>query len=192
MTLDAIPQLAARRVCATIHGCARSRLSPTVFPTFLQADSHPASDAVVTIWQVRLRWKRRYLAAHRCCEARPVAGARLGDPHGSMQPAGGDGQHGVARGRVARHEIATHGPMQQHCRCRLREQGQHIGRRYKDIPTTNQSSQRQQRSHERNDLALHCTRRLEMGLWKSDSVSSGLKQPKRPTTPIVTTATVNQ
>ena len=42
--------------------------------------------------------------------------------------------------------------------------GQEMGRRHQLIPSTNHSSQRRQRSHERHDLARLGTRRLEMGL----------------------------
>ena len=54
-----------------------------------------------------------------------------------------------------------------------------MGRRPRHLLTTNQIQQRQQRSHERHDLARHGTRWLEMGLYGKRS----LKQQTRPMTP---------
>ena len=62
-------------------------------------------------------------------------------------------------------------------------------RRHQLVPTTNHSSLSQQRSHERHDLARRGTRRLEMDSMEGNSVSSGLAQQMRPTTPIATTTT---
>ena len=44
-----------------------------------------------------------------------------------------------------------------------KKMGQEMGRRHQRIPTTNQNQQRQQRSHERHDLAHYGERQLEMG-----------------------------
>ena len=57
-----------------------------------------------------------------------------------------------------------------------------MGRRRQFMPT--QSSQRQPQSHKRHDLAHRGTIRDSM---ESDSVSSRLKQPTTPVTPIVST-----
>ena len=67
-----------------------------------------------------------------------------------------------------------------------RKIGEEMGRRPRDLLTTKQTHQRQQRSHERHGLAHFGERLPEIGL--SGIVSTRLKQPTRPTTPITSTA----
>ena len=64
-----------------------------------------------------------------------------------------------------------------------------MGTRHQRILATSQSPQRQQRSHERSDLARHGARWLEWDSMETVFVSSRFKQPKRPTTAISTTTT---
>ena len=64
-----------------------------------------------------------------------------------------------------------------------------MGRRHQRILTTNQSLQRQQRSHKGSDLVRHGARWPEWDSMETVFVSSRLQQPKRPMTAISTTTT---
>ena len=64
-----------------------------------------------------------------------------------------------------------------------------MGRPHQRILSTDQNSQKQQRSHERHDLAPKAQDRSNWDSLEGYFVSTKLQQPARTTTPITTTTT---
>ena len=72
---------------------------------------------------------------------------------------------------------------------KARKTGQEVGRRHQRTLTTNQNQQRQQRFHERHDLAHHGGRQVEMGLHGNRLCKLQTQTTTRPTTSITTATT---